>query len=144
LRRWPPSGWCCAGGPRHVRAGAHARTCAVPFQHRRSASSAITPDGTRPDVEHEPPATSAAARPRRRRRGDPHPPHTHREADIHRRDHRAAGKLFPGFTDLPVIPNTLYDLFQKSYILMMRTDDRLTAVANLKRPPSYRSPSARC
>ena len=38
-------------------------------------------------------------------------------------------KLFPGLVDLPVIPNTLYDLFQKSYgILMMRTDDRLTAV----------------
>ena len=39
-------------------------------------------------------------------------------------------KLFPGLVDLPAIPNTLYDLFQKSYgILMMRTDDRLTAVA---------------
>ena len=38
-------------------------------------------------------------------------------------------KLFPGLVDLPVIPNTLYDLFQKSYgILMMRTDDRLTAI----------------
>ncbi len=39
-------------------------------------------------------------------------------------------ELFPGLIDLPVIPNTLYDLFQKSYgILMMRTDDRLTAVS---------------
>jgi|EndMetStandDraft_7_1072992.scaffolds.fasta_scaffold47225_2 GntR family transcriptional regulator len=39
-------------------------------------------------------------------------------------------KLFPGLIDLPLIPNTLYDLFQKSYgILMMRTDDRLTAVS---------------
>lgn len=39
-------------------------------------------------------------------------------------------KLLPGLVDLPVIPNTLYDLFQKSYgILTMRTDDRLTAVA---------------
>ena len=39
-------------------------------------------------------------------------------------------KLFPGLIDLPVIPNTLYDLFQRSYgILMMRTDDRLTAVS---------------
>jgi len=38
-------------------------------------------------------------------------------------------ELFPGLIDLPVIPNTLYDLFQKSYgILMMRTDDRLTAI----------------
>ena len=38
--------------------------------------------------------------------------------------------LFPGLVDLPNIPNTLYDLFQKSYgILMMRTDDRLSAVA---------------
>jgi GntR family transcriptional regulator len=39
-------------------------------------------------------------------------------------------KLFPGLVDLPAIPNTLYDLFQRSYgILMMRTDDRLNAVA---------------
>jgi GntR family transcriptional regulator len=39
-------------------------------------------------------------------------------------------KLFPGLVDLPNIPNTIYDLFQKSYgILMMRTDDRLSAVA---------------
>jgi GntR family transcriptional regulator len=38
-------------------------------------------------------------------------------------------KLFPGLIELPVIPNTLYDMFQKSYgVLMMRTDDRLTAV----------------
>jgi GntR family transcriptional regulator len=38
-------------------------------------------------------------------------------------------KLFPGLVDLPAIPNTLYDLFQRSYgILLMRTDDRLTAV----------------
>jgi GntR family transcriptional regulator len=39
-------------------------------------------------------------------------------------------KMFPGLVDLPAIPNTLYDLFQKSYgILMMRTDDRLGATA---------------
>jgi GntR family transcriptional regulator len=39
-------------------------------------------------------------------------------------------KLSPGLVELPRIPNTLYDLFQKSYgILMMRTDDRLRAVA---------------
>jgi GntR family transcriptional regulator len=38
--------------------------------------------------------------------------------------------LFPGLLDLPSVPNTLYDLFQKSYgILMMRTDDRLSAVS---------------
>jgi GntR family transcriptional regulator len=38
-------------------------------------------------------------------------------------------KLFPKLAELPSIPNTLYDLFQKSYgILMMRTDDRLNAV----------------
>ena len=38
--------------------------------------------------------------------------------------------LFPGIAELPEIPNTLYDLFQKSYgILVMRTDDRLSAVA---------------
>ena len=39
-------------------------------------------------------------------------------------------KLFPRLVDQSDIPNTLYDLFQKSYgILMMRTDDRLTAIA---------------
>jgi GntR family transcriptional regulator len=38
--------------------------------------------------------------------------------------------LFPGLLDRPDIPNTLYDLFQKAYgILVMRTDDRLSAVA---------------
>lgn len=38
-------------------------------------------------------------------------------------------KLFPGMQDLPEIPNTLYDLFQRSYgILTMRTDDKLTAI----------------
>jgi GntR family transcriptional regulator len=38
--------------------------------------------------------------------------------------------LFPGLVDGPEIPNTLYDLFQKTYgILVMRTDDRLSAVA---------------
>jgi GntR family transcriptional regulator len=38
--------------------------------------------------------------------------------------------LFPGLGDLPEIPNTLYDLFQKAYgVLMTRTDDRLSAVA---------------
>jgi GntR family transcriptional regulator len=38
--------------------------------------------------------------------------------------------LFPGLGDLPEVPNTLYDLFQKSYgVLMTRTDDRISAVA---------------
>jgi GntR family transcriptional regulator len=37
--------------------------------------------------------------------------------------------LFPGLAER-VIPNTLYDLFQKSYgVLVVRTDDRLSAVA---------------
>ena len=38
--------------------------------------------------------------------------------------------LFPGLADLPEIPNTLYDLFQKAYgVLVLRTDDRLSAAA---------------
>jgi GntR family transcriptional regulator len=38
--------------------------------------------------------------------------------------------LFPGLAERPEIPNTLYDLFQKSYgVLVTRTDDRLSAVA---------------
>ena len=38
--------------------------------------------------------------------------------------------LFPGLLDHPEVANTLYDLFQKDYgVLMMRTDDRLSAVA---------------
>lgn len=38
--------------------------------------------------------------------------------------------LFPGFADRPEVANTLYDLFQKEYgVLVMRTDDRLSAVA---------------
>ncbi len=37
--------------------------------------------------------------------------------------------LFPGLADRDQIPNTLYDLFQKAFgILLTRTDDRLTAV----------------
>jgi GntR family transcriptional regulator len=37
--------------------------------------------------------------------------------------------LFPGLADHPALPNTLYDLFQKSYgVLVTRTDDRLSAV----------------
>jgi GntR family transcriptional regulator len=37
---------------------------------------------------------------------------------------------FPGLVDRPEVANTLYDLFQKEYgILVMRTDDRLSAVA---------------
>ena len=38
--------------------------------------------------------------------------------------------LFPGLADQPQVPNTLYDLFQKAYgVLVTRTDDRLSAVA---------------
>ena len=38
--------------------------------------------------------------------------------------------LFPGLVDRPEVANTLYDLFQKEYgVLVMRTDDRLSAVA---------------
>jgi GntR family transcriptional regulator len=38
--------------------------------------------------------------------------------------------LFPGLADQPEMPNTLYDLFQKAYgVLVTRTDDRLSAVA---------------
>jgi GntR family transcriptional regulator len=38
--------------------------------------------------------------------------------------------LFPGLIDRPVLPNTLYDLYQKEYgVLVMRTDDSLSAVA---------------
>jgi GntR family transcriptional regulator len=38
--------------------------------------------------------------------------------------------LFPGLAELPDIPNTLYDLFQKAYgVLVTRTDDRLSAIA---------------
>ena len=38
--------------------------------------------------------------------------------------------LFPGLADRPEVANTLYDLFQKEYgVLVMRTDDRLSAAA---------------
>jgi GntR family transcriptional regulator len=38
--------------------------------------------------------------------------------------------LFPGFIDRPEVTNTLYDLFQREYgVLVMRTDDRLSAIA---------------
>ncbi len=38
--------------------------------------------------------------------------------------------LFPGLLDRPELANTLYDMFQKEYgVLVMRTDDRLSAVA---------------
>jgi GntR family transcriptional regulator len=38
--------------------------------------------------------------------------------------------LFPGLAAQPEMPNTLYDLFQKAYgVLVTRTDDRLCAVA---------------
>ncbi|HZT47303.1 MAG TPA: GntR family transcriptional regulator [Hyphomicrobiaceae bacterium] len=38
--------------------------------------------------------------------------------------------LFPGLANAPEVPNTLYDLFQKAYgVLMTRTSDRLSAVA---------------
>lgn len=39
-------------------------------------------------------------------------------------------RLFPGLADRPQMPNTLYDFFQKVYgMLIVRTDDRLTAIA---------------
>ena len=38
--------------------------------------------------------------------------------------------LFPGLAEQAEMPNTLYDLFQKAYgVLVTRTDDRLSAVA---------------
>jgi GntR family transcriptional regulator len=38
--------------------------------------------------------------------------------------------LFPGLADHPEVANTLYDLFQKEYgVLVMRTEDRLSAIA---------------
>jgi GntR family transcriptional regulator len=103
------------------------------FNIADQAGSAITPDSTRPDVEvaratgNERAKLDLAAaddviRIRRTRTREAKPFIAETIA--------LPAKLFPGFTDLPVIPNTLYDLFQKSYgILMMRTDDRLTAVA---------------
>src|SRR5262249_43368042 len=39
-------------------------------------------------------------------------------------------RLFAGLAAREVIPNTLYDLFQRAYgIIVVRTDDRLSAVA---------------
>jgi len=39
-------------------------------------------------------------------------------------------QLFPDLAQTPKLPNTLYDLFQKSYgILLVRTEDRLSAAA---------------
>jgi GntR family transcriptional regulator len=41
--------------------------------------------------------------------------------------------LFPGLSQLESVPNTLYDLFQSSYgILVGRADDKLTAIAASK------------
>src|SRR4029078_10387873 len=38
--------------------------------------------------------------------------------------------LFPGLAERSEIPNTLYDMFQKTYgVLVTRTDDRLSAAA---------------
>lgn len=38
--------------------------------------------------------------------------------------------LFPGLADREDVPNTLYDLYQKAYrILVLRADERITAVA---------------
>lgn len=38
--------------------------------------------------------------------------------------------LFRGLADLPELPNTLYDFFQKAYgVLVVRADERITAVA---------------
>jgi GntR family transcriptional regulator len=38
--------------------------------------------------------------------------------------------LFPGLAEIGHVPNTLYDLFQKTYgILVVRADERISAVA---------------
>ncbi len=38
--------------------------------------------------------------------------------------------MFPGLAAQTEMPNTLYDLFQKAYgVLVTRTDDRLSAIA---------------
>jgi GntR family transcriptional regulator len=38
-------------------------------------------------------------------------------------------ELFPGLADLDDIPNTLYDLYQKTYgVLVLRADERITAI----------------
>jgi len=42
--------------------------------------------------------------------------------------------LFPGLAAMKYVPNTLYDLFQKSYgVMVARTDERLEAVGATKR-----------
>ena len=43
---------------------------------------------------------------------------------------RLPQELFPDLAQLDPLPNTLYDLFQKTYgILLVRTEDRLSATA---------------
>jgi len=43
---------------------------------------------------------------------------------------RLPQQLFPDLAQIEVLPNTLYDLFQKTYgILLVRTEDRLSATA---------------
>ncbi len=50
---------------------------------------------------------------------------------------------FPGLADLPEIPDTFYDVFQKSHgVLVTRTDERLTAVAAEARVAQQLSVSA--
>ncbi|MBO0740350.1 MAG: GntR family transcriptional regulator [Hyphomicrobiaceae bacterium] len=54
---------------------------------------------------------------------------THNGAPLMREIIALPEALFPGLAVRREIPNTLYDLFQKSYgVLVMRTDDRLSAL----------------
>jgi len=55
---------------------------------------------------------------------------THNGAPLMRETIALPEALFPGLAERREMPNTLYDLFQKSYgVLVTRTDDRLSAVA---------------
>jgi GntR family transcriptional regulator len=55
---------------------------------------------------------------------------THNGAPLMRETIALPEALFPGLAEQREMPNTLYDLFQKSYgVLVTRTDDRLSAVA---------------
>jgi GntR family transcriptional regulator len=54
---------------------------------------------------------------------------THNGAPLMRETIALPEALFPGLAEQREMPNTLYDLFQKSYgVLVTRTDDRLCAV----------------
>jgi GntR family transcriptional regulator len=102
------------------------------FNIADGAGSPVTPDSTRIHAE-----VAQATGEERKRLGLEANDQVIRIARIRTREAKPfiaetislPAKQFPGLVDLPVIPNTLYDLFQKSYgILMMRTDDRLTAI----------------